>query len=137
MVGKFSTIVMTVLLLAMTAATASAATCGDSKCEAGEDCAACPGDCGACNDAICVVDSSCASNICCNGLCKDSCIVYSSSGDQGTTGMFLSNPVMLVFFEVALILAVLAVIYILWRRRQGIARKRTPTSARRPSRALR
>jgi hypothetical protein len=119
MVGKFPVFIIAVLMLAMIAGPASAATCGDGKCEAGEDCAACPGDCGACNDAICVVDTSCASNICCNGICKDSCIVYSSSSDKGVTGMLLSNPVMLVFFEIALILAVLTVIVILWRRRRA------------------
>lgn len=121
MVGKILALVFAFVILAAISSTAIAEECGDGKCEAGEDCSTCATDCGSCNGAFCIVDDSCSTNICCNGVCRDSCIVYSTTKDQGVTGLFLTSPISLVLFEIALIVAVLAVIFILWRKKHRSA----------------
>lgn len=119
MVGKYSILMFAFVMLISISATASAAECGDGKCDAEEDCLECATDCGNCNGAFCLTDDSCATNICCNGVCRDSCIVYSSTEEQGFTGSFLTNPINVILFEMALIVAVAAVIFIVWRKRKS------------------
>jgi len=119
MVGKIWSLMFAFVVLVSISATAFAATCGDGKCEAEESCSTCPDDCGSCNGVACVSDDTCASNICCKGVCRDSCIVYSATREEDVTGLFLSSPINSVIFATALIIAVIAVILIFWRKRKS------------------
>jgi hypothetical protein len=118
MVEKILVLLFAFVILISISATVLAAECGDGKCDGEEDCVNCVADCGNCNGAICIVDDSCASNICCNGVCRDSCILYSTTQEEGLTGLFLSSPISIIIFEIALILAVIVIIFILWRKKR-------------------
>ena len=119
MVEKIWALVFALAVLISVPATASAASCGDGACEAGEDCLACPDDCGGCNGAPCASDGDCASNICCDGICESSCVVYLATRPEGISGLFLSDSGNVLLFEAALLAAAIALILVLWKRRKS------------------